>query len=577
MSELVNYCTPYHFSGFGIAHTNNNCYHISSFPEKRGTRYVASHPTDFVDYTRMQMARIYPAGTRTSSSNFNPQLFWNAGCQLVALNYQTPGYAMQLNHAKFDVNGRTGYVLKPNIMTDKMKIFDPLRKDPLEEHVPLDVTVRVISGTDLGEGTNPLVECQLFGLSCYTQTKWHTRPYRGKSVLARWNSDNVTTFCKIILTDLAIVRFNVRDGSSEGEELGWAAFSLDSVRPGYRYIALRNGRRVTSRLLVHISMKIYAPDAHTDFSDRIFNPTAHEGAYTRNMKAMEVLIDHDEEEDTSNVFNKFEAMPSGSMTLSRTDTLDISSMSIQASFRRNKDFTTMFQQAVSEAMDDSYSKKMKSKLKEKVEKLQTKLDKSLASIYVKHEKAVRSVLGSIRAKLQAIISSGRSDLKKANSRLAKASNDMQIRDATSAVEQVRLQVHGELVDALLAFNRELIDLNLTSAREALPFKKSFADQKARMQREIQEAVHRKAEKQLTAILDEKAKMVFNEAKKSFDAETWKAMTEDHNRKLVQLSVNAIKWLNQRHQEADEFLAEQITIEDNYVTDSYAEELRSGMD
>ena len=37
------------------------------------------------------MSRIYPKGTRMDSSNYSPQPFWNAGCQMVALNYQTMG------------------------------------------------------------------------------------------------------------------------------------------------------------------------------------------------------------------------------------------------------------------------------------------------------------------------------------------------------------------------------------------------------------------------------------------------------------------------------------------------------
>lgn len=42
-------------------------------------------------YNKLQLSRIYPKGTRVDSSNYNPQLFWNAGCQLVALNFQTIG------------------------------------------------------------------------------------------------------------------------------------------------------------------------------------------------------------------------------------------------------------------------------------------------------------------------------------------------------------------------------------------------------------------------------------------------------------------------------------------------------
>ena len=65
-------------------------------------------------YTKRQICRIYPKGARVDSSNFLPQIFWNAGCQMVALNYQTPDLPMQLNQGKFESNGGCGYVCFPS-------------------------------------------------------------------------------------------------------------------------------------------------------------------------------------------------------------------------------------------------------------------------------------------------------------------------------------------------------------------------------------------------------------------------------------------------------------------------------
>lgn len=53
------------------------------------------------------------------------QLFWNAGCQLVALNYQTLDLAMQLNLGIFEYNHRAGYLLKPEFMRRKDRRLDP--------------------------------------------------------------------------------------------------------------------------------------------------------------------------------------------------------------------------------------------------------------------------------------------------------------------------------------------------------------------------------------------------------------------------------------------------------------------
>lgn len=69
----------------------NRYYEMSSFDEKQATTLLKEHPIEFVNYNKHQLSRIYPAGTRFDSSNFMPQVFWNAGSQLVALNYQTLG------------------------------------------------------------------------------------------------------------------------------------------------------------------------------------------------------------------------------------------------------------------------------------------------------------------------------------------------------------------------------------------------------------------------------------------------------------------------------------------------------
>ena len=61
-----------------------------------------------LSYNKRQMSRIYPKGGRYDSSNYMPQIFWTAGCQMVALNFQTPDIGMQLNQGKFEYNGSCG-------------------------------------------------------------------------------------------------------------------------------------------------------------------------------------------------------------------------------------------------------------------------------------------------------------------------------------------------------------------------------------------------------------------------------------------------------------------------------------
>jgi hypothetical protein len=41
LSSIVNYVWPIHFKGFAKAQEVNCCYHMSSFNEKKGNRFVA--------------------------------------------------------------------------------------------------------------------------------------------------------------------------------------------------------------------------------------------------------------------------------------------------------------------------------------------------------------------------------------------------------------------------------------------------------------------------------------------------------------------------------------------------------
>ena len=64
----------------------------------------------------MQLSRVYPKAQRMDSSNYNPMPMWNVGSQMAALNFQTGDKPMQLNQAKFALNGGCGYVLRPEFM-----------------------------------------------------------------------------------------------------------------------------------------------------------------------------------------------------------------------------------------------------------------------------------------------------------------------------------------------------------------------------------------------------------------------------------------------------------------------------
>ena len=71
------------------------------------------------------------------------QIFWNSGCQLVSLNFQTPDLPMQLNQGKFEYNGNCGYLLKPDFMRRQDKQFDPFAETPVDGVIAAQCSVQV--------------------------------------------------------------------------------------------------------------------------------------------------------------------------------------------------------------------------------------------------------------------------------------------------------------------------------------------------------------------------------------------------------------------------------------------------
>eukprot|EP00953_Heterococcus_sp_UTEX-ZZ885_P015737 8868-Heterococcus_DN1.PRE.1 len=165
--------------------------HNSSFSEPKTEKLLKKSAADWVEYNTKQMSRIYPAGTRVDSSNYDPCPSWNVGSQIVALNYQTPGLPMHLNHGKFRDNGGCGYVLKPeylltssdNTTTTATTRFDPCTIAPLGAAATVKFVVWIMSaqslpkpgGSQSGEIIDPYVKVALHGVPADTKPAQNTR------------------------------------------------------------------------------------------------------------------------------------------------------------------------------------------------------------------------------------------------------------------------------------------------------------------------------------------------------------------------------------------------------------------
>jgi len=264
---------------------------MSSFAETAALGYLKSQAIEFVNYNKRQLSRIYPKGTRADSSNYLPQIFWNAGCQMVALNFQTPDLAMQLNQGKFEYNGRCGYLLKPDFMRRKDRIFDPFAESPVDGVIAAQCSVRVISGQFLSDkklGT--YVEVDMYGLPTDTIRKeFRTRMVPSNGLNPVYNEEPFV-FRKVVLPDLAVIRIAVYD--ENGKMLGQRILPMDGLQAGYRHISLRtegNFPMSLPMLFICVELKIYVPDGLGDLMDALSDPRAFLSAQEKRMAQMKAM------------------------------------------------------------------------------------------------------------------------------------------------------------------------------------------------------------------------------------------------------------------------------------------------
>ncbi|RZC39107.1 1-phosphatidylinositol 4,5-bisphosphate phosphodiesterase classes I and II, partial [Asbolus verrucosus] len=293
ISALVNYVQPVHFSSFENAKKKNRSYEMSSFDERQATSLLKEYPVQFVNYNKHQLSRVYPAGTRFDSSNFMPQVFWNAGCQLVALNFQTLDLAMQLNLGIFEYNFRCGYLLKPEFMRRTDRRFYPFAESTVDGIIAGTVKVTVISGqflTDKRVGT--YVEVEMYGLPADTVRKrFRTKvvPYNGINPLY---DEEPFVFKKVVLPDLASIRIAAYEES--GRFIGHRILPVVGLCPGYRHVNLRTeiGQPLPlATIFVQVVVKDYVPDGLSDFAEALANPIKYQSDLEKRAQQLAVLTD----------------------------------------------------------------------------------------------------------------------------------------------------------------------------------------------------------------------------------------------------------------------------------------------
>ncbi|XP_051850835.1 1-phosphatidylinositol 4,5-bisphosphate phosphodiesterase delta-3 [Antechinus flavipes] len=258
LSDLVIYCCALKVEKVPRIHSQP-CW-VPSFTELKARKFIKEDGNSFVRHNTYHLCRVYPWGFKMTSANYNPQEMWNGGCQLVALNFQTPGYEMDLNNGRFLVNGKCGYVLKPDFLRQKDTTFDPEHPGPPQT----TLIIKVLTAQQLpklnkekpNSIVDPLVWVEIYGVPRDCARK-NTNYVLNNGFNPYWGE---TLKFTLRAPELALVRFVVKDydAISSDDFVGQFTLPLCSLKQGYRHIHLysEDGASLSpATLFVHIQIK----------------------------------------------------------------------------------------------------------------------------------------------------------------------------------------------------------------------------------------------------------------------------------------------------------------------------------
>ncbi|KAL9600868.1 MAG: hypothetical protein Q9219_002910 [cf. Caloplaca sp. 3 TL-2023] len=278
LSALGVYTRSYHFKDLSSPEAAAPC-HVFSLSEKKFMDVHESHGPTLFSHNRNFFMRAFPSGTRVSSSNLDPAVFWRKGVQMVALNWQRYDAGMMLNEGMFA--GSTGWVLKPKEYRGQRQgqtaaVSDESQGDAVT-HKTLSLSIEIFAGQNLplpigdrkSDSFRPYVKCELHvekpeeranapieagGKSKDGEYKAKTKTSRG--IDPDFGGEKVD-FLKVpsVVEVLSFIRFKIQDDEIGKDDLAaWACIRLDRLKTGFRFVRLLDatGDVTQGMLLVNV-------------------------------------------------------------------------------------------------------------------------------------------------------------------------------------------------------------------------------------------------------------------------------------------------------------------------------------
>lgn len=562
MSTLVNYVEPVKFKSFEAARKRNKCFEMSSFVETKAMEQLTKSPMEFVEYNKQQLSRIYPKGTRVDSSNYMPQLFWNVGCQLVALNFQTLDLPMQLNAGVFEYNGRSGYLLKPEFMRRPDKSFDPFTEVIVDGIVANALRVKVISGQFLSDRKVGIyVEVDMFGLPVDTRRKYRTRTSQGNSFNPVWDEEPFD-FPKVVLPTLASLRIAAFEEG--GRFVGHRILPVSAIRSGYHYVCLRNEANqplCLPALLIYTEASDYIPDDHQDYAEALINPIKHVSLMDQRAKQLAALIGESEAQASTETCQETPSQQPGSQLSSNPapNPLDASprwppgpttsptSTSLSSPGQRDDLIASILSEVTPTPLEELRSHKA-------MVKLRSRQDRDLRELHKKHQRKAVALTRRLLDGLAQARAEGK--CRPSSSALSRATNVEDMKEEEKEAAKQYREFQNRQVQSLLELREAQADAETERRLEHLKqaqqrLREVVLDAHTTQFKRLKE-LNEREKKELQKILDRKRNNSISEAKTREKHKKEVELTEINRRHITE-SVNSIRRLEEAQKQRHERL------------------------
>ncbi|KAJ0564472.1 putative phosphoinositide phospholipase C [Helianthus annuus] len=235
-----------------------------SLGEQTLERAASLYGTDLVRFTQKNILRVYPKGTRITSTNFKPLRAWMHGVQMVAFNMQGYGKSLWMMHGMFRSNGKCGFVKKPDFlmsMGPNNEVFEP--------KVPLDVKKTLKVRVYMGDGWRKDFSQTHFDK--YSPPDFYTKLYmvgvpadvrkvRTREIIDDWIPIwNQEFSFPLTVPELALLKIVVREHDAGKDDFaGQTCLPVSELKPGIRVVRLRDkkGKKFKSvKLLMKFTLE----------------------------------------------------------------------------------------------------------------------------------------------------------------------------------------------------------------------------------------------------------------------------------------------------------------------------------